>query len=76
MPPKGFEETRVVGHFSLIQGMSNTETGHERLRNGCRQKRQKVETITMKTPWRYPQTPQKTVLYPALASSVTYSATH
>lgn len=35
MPPKGFQETRVVGHFSWMQGMSNTETGQKRDMNGA-----------------------------------------
>lgn len=75
MPPKGFQDTRVVGHFSWMQGMSNTETGPGRARGGSRgQRRLEVETIIARTPWRYPQNPQNTVLYPAPASSVTYSA--
>lgn len=50
IPPKWFQETLVVGHFSRMQGMSNTEAGQRRARNGCRSlKRLEMETINVKT---------------------------
>jgi hypothetical protein len=71
MPPKGFQETNMVGHFSWMQGMSNLEMGQERL---PRSRTIGVETISTRAPHGdIHKTPQNTVLYPAPVSPATYS---